>query len=60
MNTLLTIGETADQLRVSPSMIRKLIKEGGLPHLAIGTRRLVRAADLEEWIVEHVKTGGPK
>ena len=51
---LLTISETAEALRVSPSMIRKLCKQD-LRFLAVGTRKLILRSDLENWISEHVQ-----
>ena len=54
----LTVREVAAELRISPSMVRKLIAVDGLPHIRLGSRIIVRRADLDSWIEERVKTGG--
>ena len=58
---LLTVAETAELLRVSPSMVRKILKTSGLGHLRIGTRVVIPQKSLEEFIELHtVKIGGTK
>lgn len=54
----LTIQETAAELRVSPSMVRKLIVTDGLPHVRLGKRVIVRRPDLEAWIEKRVAGQG--
>ena len=49
MNAL-TIAETAEELRVSPSMVRKLIAVDGLPHIRLGSRVIVPREQLERWM----------
>jgi len=48
--TALTIQETAQELRVSPSMVRKLIAVDGLPHIRLGSRVIVPREQLERWM----------
>jgi len=47
-----TITEVAEKLKVSPWMVKKLIRERDLSSIRIGARRLVPAADLEEYLRE--------
>ncbi|MFF0542102.1 excisionase family DNA-binding protein [Nocardia thailandica] len=47
---LLSVPETADQLGVSRSMIFGLIRDGSLPSLKVGRRRMVPAAALPEFV----------
>jgi excisionase family DNA binding protein len=53
--TALTIAETAEELRVSPSMVRKLIAVDGLPHVRLGSRVIVPREDLEAWLAKRVR-----
>ena len=49
--TLLTLDETAEQLRKSPSQLRWMIHQGTAPKSAlIGGRRMFRSADVEAYI----------
>ena len=49
--TLLTLDETAEQLRKSPSQLRWMIHQGTAPKSAlIGGRRIFRSADVEAYI----------
>jgi len=51
----LTLAEVAEELRVSPTQVRRLIAAHGLPHIRIGERRIiVRRADLEAWLEARV------
>ena len=56
MDTLLTVAETAQKLRVSQSMVRKLLKSGQLAHLPIGTRKLVPEKRIAEFINSNLRT----
>ncbi|MBI9081898.1 MAG: helix-turn-helix domain-containing protein [Pseudodesulfovibrio sp.] len=47
---LLTITETARFLRVHRATISRLIGAGALPHIAIGSRKLVLETDLLSFI----------
>lgn len=50
-DALLTLAETADRLRISRRHLASLMAEGsGPPVVALGRRRLVRAAALAEWL----------
>lgn len=49
--TLLTLAETAEQLRKSEAQLRWMIHAGTAPRSAkIGGRRMFRAADIEDYI----------
>lgn len=47
---LLTIAETARFLRVHRATISRLIGTGALPHIAVGSRRLILETDLLSFI----------
>ena len=52
----LTVAEVADELRCSPTHVRRLIAAHGLPHARIGLRRIiVLRADLEAWLKSRVR-----
>ncbi|TFC00260.1 MULTISPECIES: AlpA family transcriptional regulator [unclassified Cryobacterium] len=51
MNSLLTLDETAEQLRKSPAQLRWMIHCGTAPNSAkIGGRRMFRVTDIEAYI----------
>lgn len=50
MTELLTTVETAKALRVSRSTVYKLIERGELKSVHLGSRRLIRRSDLENFI----------
>lgn len=55
----LSITETAAALRVSRRKIYVLMQTQGLPSILLGGRRLIRAADLEQWLAARpVAAGG--
>jgi len=47
---LLTVAETAEELRVARSTVYKFISSGELKSIHIGSRRLIRRSDLESFI----------
>lgn len=47
---VLTVPEVAQVLRISQSLVRKLINEGDLPGLGLGDRQLVSNELLQRWI----------
>ncbi len=53
---LLSIAETAAELRVSKSFLYQLAKAGVLPTVRIGHRLLVRRSDIRRFI----QTGAPE
>lgn len=50
-----TVSEAAEVLRVSKSFLRKLIYQGQIPVIKLGTRRLIPASAIEE-IISYPKT----
>ena len=47
----LTVAEAADRLRVAPSTIRRWIREGDLPAVRLGRRRVgLKRDDLDRWV----------
>ena len=53
LDTLLTVQETAQKLKVTPQYARKLIKEEKLNATRIGTQWVVKPEDLEAYIVNN-------
>jgi len=49
---LLTVAETAKELRVARSTVYRLISGGELKSIHIGSRRLIRRSDLESFIAD--------
>jgi excisionase family DNA binding protein len=47
---VLTVAETARELRVHPLTVRRAIKRGDLPSVLVGRRVLVPIAGLESWL----------
>ncbi len=56
---LLSVCEVAERLRISRGWLYSLLRQGDLPSLKIGSRVLVREAELDRWIRDHT-TGGPR
>lgn len=50
---LLTVSEAADELRLSPRQVERLVKAGQLPSVVIGAARRIDRDDLRAFIVEH-------
>ena len=48
--TVLTVAETALFLRISESIVRRLIRERRIPYFRIDGRYLIYRAMLEEWM----------
>lgn len=45
MEQLLTIGEVAGELRISDTAVYRLIADGRMPHVRVGTRRYLITRD---------------
>ena len=54
---ILTVKEAATLMRISPSAMYQLIRENKAPHISIGKRKVIPAAQFYEWINRSV-TGG--
>ena len=50
-----SIAEVAQLLDISRSYAYKLVQQGELPVLDIGTRMVIPKSYLDEWIIEKVK-----
>jgi excisionase family DNA binding protein len=46
--------QASKYLRVSESMVRKLIARRAIPFVALGRRKLFRRFDLDAWVAEHI------
>jgi excisionase family DNA binding protein len=49
---LLTVEETAAELRIARRRVFDLIREGKLPSVQIGTSRRIRSADLATYVAK--------
>jgi len=47
---LLTVAESAEELRISRANLYKLMRSGAVPSIHIGQRRLIRRSDLAAFI----------
>jgi len=48
--------EAAAILRISKSEVYRLLATGGLPHVAIGKRKIIRREDLDAWLESKIQT----
>lgn len=55
--TVLTVKEAAAIMRISPSSLYGLIRDGKAPHISIGKRKVIPAARFIQWLNDSV-TGG--
>jgi excisionase family DNA binding protein len=58
---LLTVGETADRLNVSPVTVRRLIRRGDLPAVQLagkGSTVRVAEAELNQWLYANPEKEG--
>lgn len=53
----LTVKEAAAFMRISTSSLYKLLRENKVPHITFGTRKVIPAARLYEWLDSEVKGG---
>jgi excisionase family DNA binding protein len=51
---VLTVAEVAAFLKVSESIVRRLIREGGIPYFKVARRYLIYLPGLEEWIQSRI------
>ena len=51
---LFTVAEAAEQLRVAPRTIRRLIEAGEIPAVTVRRAVRIRAADLRTYVDAHV------
>lgn len=56
----LSIPEAAELLSISDTMMRQLARTEGFPSFKMGTRLLISAKGLEEWIEQQCKNGTMK
>lgn len=54
---VLTVREAAAVLRISPSMMYKLLRENQVPHIEVGNRKIIPNQKFIEWINTEVKGG---
>ena len=54
---VVTVAEAADRLKISEWMIRKLINDGSLRSLKVGSRRLIPVHDLISFLNERSDEG---
>ena len=51
-NTILTINDLSNYLKISKSLIRNLVSKGEIPYFRLHRRILFRFKDIREWINE--------
>jgi excisionase family DNA binding protein len=56
---LLSVNSCAKQWALSPSVVRKWIRTGALPHYRLGRRVLISAADADAFLAAHRMGGQP-
>jgi len=56
---IMTIGETAQYLRISQSSLYKLAQEGRIPCQKVGRHWRFRKQALDRWLETYPKAGGP-
>ncbi len=49
-DSILTISELSDYLKISKSLIRNLVSNGDIPYFRIHRRILFKLNDIKEWI----------
>ncbi|NPV80699.1 MAG: helix-turn-helix domain-containing protein [Firmicutes bacterium] len=53
----LTVKDVAHELQVSEWQVYELIRQGQLPHVKIGRRKIVPRKALEQWLERRCKNG---
>lgn len=53
----LTVKEVANELRVSEWQVYELIRQGQLPHIKIGRRKIIPRKALENWLERRCQGG---
>lgn len=52
METIYTVPEVADYLKICKSKIYGLVRKGEIPHIKIGKNVRIKESDLIEWLEE--------
>ena len=55
--SILTVKEAAAIVRISPSKMYQLVREGVVPHVKLGHRSVIPKARLLTWIEQSVQGG---
>ena len=58
MEQLLTLDETKNYLRIGRTKLYQVIAEGEIRSFHVGTRRLVRKFDLEDYVTRRLAEAG--
>ena len=53
---VLTTEDIAKHLSVTPKLVRRLIRDRGLPHFRLGREYRVRRRDLQNWMAAETET----
>lgn len=56
-NRILTVKEAAAIMRISTSSLYQLLRENKAPHITIGKRKVIPAAQFYAWLDSEVKGG---
>lgn len=60
METIYTIPEIADYLKMSKSKVYDLVKRGKITFIKIGRNVRIRESDLDEWLEEQTRPSNSK
>ncbi len=53
----LTAEQVAQELGISVSLVRRLTRNGSLPHLRLGRRIIYPSAAINSWLADHTEYG---
>ena len=58
MNSLMTLGEVADYLRLSKDTVYRMAQSGRIPASKVGTQWRFRHEDVDDWLDENRNVTG--
>lgn len=52
-NVMLDVKELSEYLNISVSLVRKLVRNGELPHNRLGAKILFSKSKIDRWLLDH-------
>ena len=52
-NVMLDVKELSEYLNISVSIVRKLVRNGELPHNRLGAKILFSKSKIDRWLLDH-------